>query len=299
MTPLLFLWFLLSGAGGAVPASPDTALLPPDGFLQTWKKSGNPRVFTAADLYGHIDGGAEIFLEFGFEQLTVQRYRPDRKPGAAVNADDEFTVDIYRMADPIAATGMYLVNCGRETPDSSFAPRHTLNQFQLLFKRHRYYVMINNAEGNEQLRAGMLEFARYVAARLPVEVPVRLHELLPARGLDKNSVRLIRGPVALQSVYTLGQGDILKLGRKLTAVAGNYQDAAGRHSLILVDYPGAPAAQQAFLNVQNNLDPYLKVEEKDGRRLIFRDFNNEYGMILLAGQRLTIQVHLAKKPALQ
>jgi hypothetical protein len=300
MTSFLFLWLLLFGAGGSAPAAfPDTAFLPPDGFLQTWKKSGNIRVFTASDLYGYIDGGAEIFLEFGFEQLTVQHYKPDFQPGAAKNAADEFAVEIYRMADPVAATGMYLMNCGRESPDASFAERHTLNQFQLLFKRHRYYVMVNNAEGNDKLRAGMLEFGRYLAARMPAETPVKLHELLPAKGLDKNSVRLIRGPYALQSVFTLGNGDILQLGRKLTAVSGSYQDASGKYSLILADYPNSQAAQKAFLNVQNNLDTYLKIQEKNDRRLIFKDYNNEYGVVSLAGQQLTIQVHLAKKPSLQ
>jgi hypothetical protein len=300
MTPFLLLWVLLLGAGSGTPAAlADAALLPPDGFLQIWKKSDKPRLFSTGDLYGYIDGGAEMFLEFGFEQLTVQRYKPDAQPGAAKNAADEFTVEIYRMADPVAATGMYLMNCGREAPDASFTERHTLNQFQLLFRRNRYYVMVNNAEGNEKLRAAMLEFGRYVASRMPAGVPEKLPEALPAKGLDKSSVRLIRGPYALQSVFTLGNGDILQLGRKLTAVSGNYQDAAGNYSLILADYPNAPAAQKAFLNVQNNLDTYLKIQEKNERRLIFKDFKNEYGTVSVAGPRLTIQVHLAKKPALQ
>jgi hypothetical protein len=300
MTSFALLWILLLGAGSAAPAAfADAALLPPNGFLQIWKQSGNPRVFTASDLYGHIDGGAEIFLEFGFEQLTVQRYKPDFQPGTAKNAADEFAVEIYRMADPVAATGMYLMNCGREAPDASFMERHTLNQFQLLFKRNRYYVMVNNAEGNDKLRAGMLEFGRYLAARMPAEIPVKLHELLPAKGLDKNSVRFIRGPYALQSVFTLGNGDILQLGRRLTALSGNYQDATGKYSLILADYPNPQAAQKAFLSVQNNLDTYLKIQEKNDRRLIFKDYNNEYGVVSVAGQRLTIQVHLAKKPAWQ
>jgi hypothetical protein len=297
MTAFILSWLLCFGAVGSVPAaSPDAALLPPSGFLQTWKRTENPHVFTASDLYGHIDGGAEIFLEFGFEQLTVQRYTPDFKPETGKPAADEFTVEIYRMADPIAATGMYLMNCGNEAADASFRERHTLNQFQLLFKRNRYYVIVNNSDGNEKLRASMLEFGRYLAARMPAESPVKLDELLPAKGLDKSSIRLIRGPYALQSIYTLGDGDILQLGRSLTAVAGDYRDAGGKYSLVLVDYPSEAAAQKAYINVQNKLDSYLKVQEKSDRRLVFQDYNQEYGVVSVAGKRFTAQVHLVKKP---
>jgi hypothetical protein len=298
MTAFLVLWLTFFGALRWLPAgAPDTTLLPPNGFLQLWKRSENPRIFTESDLYGYIDGGAEMFLEFGFEQLTVQPYTPDFQPGPAKTAADEFKVEIYRMADPVAATGIYIMNCGKEPSDPSFAERHTLNQFQLIFKRDRYYVIVNNSEGNEKLRPGMLEFGRYIATRLPPETPVKLDEVLPKAGLTKGSIRLIRGPYALQSVFTLGNGDILQLGRGLVAVSGNYQDANGKYSLVLVDYPNEQAAQKALINIQGNLDNYLKIQEKDDHKLVFKDYNNEYGVVSVSGKRLTVQVHLAKKPS--
>jgi len=290
MTALLALWFLLAGQ------APAASVLPPDGFLKAWKKSEPARVFTAADLYGYIDGGAELFLEFGFEQLAVQPYVPVTPAAGAAGAPDEFQVEVYRMADAAAAAGIYFMKCGRETPDASFAERHTLNRFQLIFRRERYYVVINNSEGNEKLRAGMLDFARHIAGRLPPDPPLEPVKALPSQGLDKNSIRLIRGPYALQAVYTLGEGDILQLGRKLTAVAGNYQGAGGKHSLILADYPSAAAAQAAFRNLSQHLDPYLKVQEKTDRRLVFLDYSKEYGVIAREGRRLTIRVHLASRP---
>jgi hypothetical protein len=290
----LFFWLLAGGAAPLPAAAAGADLLPPDGFLQTWKRSSGSRIFTSSDLYGYIDGGAEIFLELGFAQLSVQPYKP--AAGSAASAEDEFKVEIYRMTDPVAAAGIYLLNCGKEAPDPSLPVRHTLNRYQLIFKRERYYVIVNNSEGNEKLRPAMLEFARYVAARLPAEVPVKIDEILPRQGLVKNSVRLFRGPYGLQSIYTLGHGDILQQGRKLTGVSGNYQEAGVRYTLVLVDYPDEQTAQKAYANVGTNLDSYLKVQEKNARRLVFRDFNNEFGAISVAGKRLTIQLHLSQKP---
>ena len=290
---LVALFVFCSGAA----AAQDQALLPPDGFQQVWKKSERTRIFTSSDLYGYIDGGAEIFLEFGFEQLTVQPYTSNFRASNAKTEPEELQVEVYRMKDPVAATGMYLMNCGKETPDAAFAERHTQNEFQLLFKRSRYYVIINNVNGSKAVRPGVLEFARFIAAKLPPEQPVKVDEVLPRPGLDKSSVRLIRGPYALQSVFTLGDGDILQLGRQITAVSGNYQDANGKRTVILVDYPDEKIAQRAYQFVQKNLDSYLQVEEKSESRLVFKDTSGQFGTISIRKNRLTVQLHLAKKPA--
>jgi hypothetical protein len=287
---------LLAAPAPAPSAPPDQALLPPSGFLQTWKRSEKVRVFTSSDLYGYIDGGAEIFLEFGFEQLTVQPYTSDFRPSASREQAGEFKVEIYRMKDPTAAAGIYFMNCGKEAPDPSFSERHTLNDFQLLFKRDRYYVIVNNVEGEKNLKAAMLEFGRFIASHLPAQQPVRADEILPRTGLDKSSIRLIRGPYALQAIYILGEGDILQLNRQITAVSGTYEEPAGKSTLILVEYPDEPGARRAFLNVQRNLDSYLKVEDNSDQRIVFKDSSGQYGVISMNGKRLSVRVHLSKKP---
>ena len=259
----------------------------PTAFSTTWNRSENHRVFTASDLYGHIDGGAEIFLEFGFEQLTVQRYAPARTKGTDQPAG-ELQVEIYRMTDPIAAAGIYLMNCGQESPDPSFAERHSLSQFQLIFKRDRYYVIVGNTTRQQSFRTVMLDFARYIAARLPAEQPLGITGLLPKDGLIESSVRLIRGQYGLQSIFTLGDGDVLQLGRKITAVSGSYRDARGKYSLILADYPTAAAAAKAFDDSAENLDKQLTVQENGRRRLVFKDYDDSFGSVSVAGKRISI-----------
>jgi hypothetical protein len=294
MTRLLLpLGVLLSAVSAAQAASaPDMALLPPGGFLDAWNRADNHRVFTAGDLYGHIDGGAEIFLEFGFEQLTVQRYA-----AARANGDDQtaggLQVEIYRMTDPMAATGIYLMNCGQESRDPAFAERHSASKYQLIFKRDRYYVVVGNTTGNHAFQAIMRDFARYIAARLPAEQPTKITGPLPKDGLIESSVRLIRGPYALQSVFTLGDGDILQLGRKLTAVSGSYRDVGGKHSIILADYPSAAAAAKAFDHLRKNLDKHLTVQENSERRLVFKDYNEKFGLVSVTGKRISITLHLS------
>jgi len=294
MSLLLFfciLYFTPTVASSAVLH--DLELLPPDGFMRTWRRSERVRVFTSGDLYGYIDGGAELFLEFGFEQLTVQPFTSNLR----ASGSGEVQVEIYRMTDPIAATGIYLMKCGKESTEPSFQERHTINQYQVLFKRDRYFVIVNNVEGEAENRSAMIEFGRFIASRLPAEKPLPLGEPLPKKGMIKDSLRLIRGPYGLQSIYTLGEGDILQLHRNLTAVSARYEDAGQKRTVICIDYPNEQSASGAFIHIQRNLDHYLKLQAKNERRLVFIDYKGEYGIISLAGRRLTVELHLSKKPA--
>ncbi|NLF09708.1 MAG: hypothetical protein GX594_17260 [Pirellulaceae bacterium] len=300
MTHLLSICLLCSAIAVADPAAePDSEIPPPDGFLKAWNKLDKQRVFTAGDLYGHINGGAEIFLEFGFEQLTVQHYAPIR-PVDGDRARPDLKIEIYRMTDPTAATGIYLMNCGKESRDAGFAERHNVNRHQLLFMRNRYYVLIGNSTGDESLRPVMIEFARYIAAKLPDDRPVDFSRQLPQNGLQKSSLRLIRGQYGLQSIFTLGKGNVLQLGRNITAVFGDYRNAeddAG-HSLIVADYPTEEAARNAFHNLRLNLDEQLAVQDcdLDRLRLIFKDAGGQYGVVLAVGKRISITLHLASLP---
>lgn len=285
------LWFLVLGATSdvalaqAARSTGEVGLLPADAAVAGWKKVDNLRVFTKADLYGYIDGGAEVFFEFGFDSLTLQKYR---------NGANEVAVEIYRMADPAAAVGIYLMKCGKETPDASFKERHTLNRHQLMFQRNRYHVTINNLSGADRIGPELLKFGTLVAGKLPPAVPAAELKRLPPAGMVPASERLFRGPFALQALFTLGDGDILQLGSRLTGVAANYDAAAGGHTLLLVDYPDAAAAKKALAHLQQNLDQYLKPTEKTAARLVFKDYESKFGVATVTGRRMEIRLHLAK-----
>ncbi len=268
-------------------AADDTTVLPPDGGVAGWKKVDAPKRFTQADLYGYIDGGAELFLEYGFEQLTVQKYR---------NGADDVTVEAYRMTDPAAAGGIYLMKAGKETPAPGFRERHTANRYQLLFCRNRYFVIVNNLSGKEALAPVQVTFASYIAGKLPAASPLTDLQIRPREGLVPGSARLVRGAYGLQAVYTLGEGDILLLERKLTAATGDYKSAKGNYTLIVASYPDAALARRAFEHLQKNLDRYLKVVDQKPDRFVFEDYAKKFGVVTVAGKRLEARVKLAARP---
>jgi hypothetical protein len=290
LIPWLAMAILLATAWpiAAQKAPGDASLLPADGFSGAWKRNGPMRVFTSADLYGHINGGAEAFLELGFEQLTVQKYR---------DGANELAVEIYRMTDPTAARGAYLARCGKETPDPALKARHTASRQQILLQRHRYYLVLYNTAGGASTAPMLVKTAQAIATKLPADVPVSALSLLPAAGLVSGSARIIRGPVSLQALYTLGDGDILQLGGQITGAAGDYRDAAGASTRIVIDYPTPAAAVAAFRHLRANLDSYLTPTSATDSRLVFQDYEKKFGAVTVNGKRMEVRLHLAKAPA--
>jgi hypothetical protein len=60
----------------------------PPTSVGSWSADSEPEVYVGDDLFVYINGGAEIYHEYGFEKVTVQKYR---------RGDDQISVEIYTM----------------------------------------------------------------------------------------------------------------------------------------------------------------------------------------------------------
>jgi hypothetical protein len=246
-------------------------------------------VYGGPELYDYIDGGAEIVYEHGFEHVTVQRYRA---------GEDEMAIELYAMRDPAAALGVYLARCGREAPARGLVDRHTAGRHQLMLVRDRYFVIVDNLSGKAERAAALVDFGRAVASRLPPAGRVEVLDLLPTEGRVAGSERLIRGPLALQAFILLGEGDVLRLGGRITAVAAGYTGGAqGPRTLVIAPYPDAETAARAFAHVRGHLDREIQVLSASGSRLVFRDYSGRVGIVVLSGARLELTLGLGRQPA--
>ena len=116
--------------------------LPVDNFYPGWIKADSLRRFSAPNLYRHINGGAEIFLELGFQELLVQKYQ---------NENQKLKIESYKMESPESALGIYLMKMGRETPHSDISSRNTCNQYQYTLVKGNYFILVYNFTGDSTL----------------------------------------------------------------------------------------------------------------------------------------------------
>lgn len=263
-------------------------ILPDDNFVVGWTTSGRTLRFVGSDLFNYIDGGAELFLEFGFKELLVQGYRQGEK---------EMVLEVYQMESPEAALGNYLMKCGEETPIEKIPARNSGNKYQFTIVKGSYFILVNSFAKDEKLIPIMTSLSQQTLKFVPKERPVKIFNNLPKAGLVPGSELLIRGPYGLQPIYTFGEGDILQLNGQTFGIIGNYKDAiSGRYKLIVIQYKNSTAARSAFTNLLTNLDPYLTLLDKSENRFSFKDFEDKFGLVELKGETIQIKIKLERKP---
>lgn len=261
---------------------------PGDNFYPGWRRSGACSTHDPSGLYNVTDGGAELFLEMGFINLQVQKY---------ACSDAEIAVEVYRMENEAAALGIYLLKCSKETLLPGIAERHSGDRYQIALLKNNYFIFINNFNGREDLLPVMTVLAKQIAAAIPPGAPVRELDILPAENQVPGTALLLRGPYSLQTVYTLGDGDILLLGSKIFAAAAVYREPAGAgYTMIVAPYADVAMARSAFANLRSHLDRYIQVTGEGADFFIFKDFQNLFGRAEIRENRLVILVKLAQRP---
>ncbi len=271
------------GASEPPPAAP--APLAPQAFGNGWRAASPMRRFVEQDLFNHIDGAAELWLEMGFREAVVQRYSA---------ADDVLELEIYEMDSATAARGMYLRLRGAGAPVPGVAGRHCGNRHQLLLQKGRYCVQVNNASGFSGCQRAMIELANRVWNALPEDEKVTLLERLSAPGLRAGSEAIFRGPYSLQSVFYFGEGDVLKLEGRVLGVAADFDTQLdGVCTRLWVPFESPAAARAAYEHACGNLDAALVPVHVRDNTTVFRDSTRRRVTILVREHVLSITIDAA------
>jgi hypothetical protein len=147
------------------------------------------RIFNAESLYGYIDGGAELYLEYGFDTLVVTEI---------VSGEKDIKVESYRMKDDEAAFGIFSVSRFRCNGGPKLTEHLCRSAYQLQFCKGKYYVSIINDTGTDAEQKTANEIAAFLLKSIsdPSFDPGRFFE----GGLDAETMKsavLIRGPLGI------------------------------------------------------------------------------------------------------
>lgn len=197
-----------------------------------WKTAGPPEVFKKDGLFGYIDGGAELFLQYGFEELSVIRYTDC----TSAKAEREITIEAYRMATPAEAFGIFsLKREGGERVSPGIVAIHWLSPSQAGLVKGNLYVSIMGLNASaEEVEAFTAAASRKIggASTLPAEL-----SLLPSSGRKKGSERYIQGKLAAEGESLLLDRPFWGFGEGAIAVSAKY--GASEAKLVVV-IPAAP-----------------------------------------------------------
>ncbi len=158
----------------ATPAPLDLAsVFPAANAIPGWDISQKVETYNHDNLFSLVDGQAESFFAYGFEQVAVQRYQDEA--GTLLN------VEIWQLATPADAYGLFSI--GRTGAPAAIGNEGDSDPGRrLAFWQNRTFVSLDALQPvpDETLQA----FAQAIAGRLPTggERPA-LVDRLPGSGL--------------------------------------------------------------------------------------------------------------------
>jgi len=149
-----------------------------------WKQSGEIQTFQPENLFDYIDGAADLYLSYDFQELKVAEYRNEKKASVIV--------EVYRHRTPTHAFGIYsqerLSNANfLDIGAQGYSEKDILN-----FLAGDYYVKMNSFKTGPEDQEILLNFAKKVAENLgEKETLPSILSSFPEEGKKKNSEKFI------------------------------------------------------------------------------------------------------------
>lgn len=193
-----------------------------------WTQTGPAQVFVSDNLYDLVNGQAEMFFAYAFEQATVSEYE--------TASDTTVRVEIWQLSTPADAYGLFTSLRAAE-PISVGTEGDVDPGRRLVFWQGRYFA---SAIAFEALPGPVLEsFARAVADALP-DAPEggrpALVDRLPEQGLMERRTVFFHEEISIQSYLWLGGHNLLGLGPETDGVLAWYSIDGSETMLLLVEY---------------------------------------------------------------
>jgi hypothetical protein len=247
--PMLVMFFV---SQNVYPEATTMESLFPKNWADDWTLRGAPETYTKETLFEHIDGQADLFLQYGFEKSVFAVYRKVN------SSDDKIDVDIYNMGNSLQAFGAFSRFRQGEKPAGIGLDSYLDDRYAIFYKG-KYFVVL---QATNKVPSTLKQLAQGIASRItdnsasPKEIGY-----FPKSGLVPGSIEYY--PNGL-----LGH-DYLKRGFKASYVKRDQTKADGKttsedreFSLFLSIFENSQDSLNAIRLYREHLSKKGKVTEK-------------------------------------
>jgi len=148
-----------------------------------------PRVFNGSSLFGYINGGAELYLEYGFSLASITEISLE---------GGKYKTEIYKMNGPEEAFGIFSVSKFRCLDMPGHSDYTCRTRYQLQICKGPYYISIINSGGSAADSAASARIGSLIAQKIP-EGELNLSQYLPGIPTEimKTSCFLAKGRLGI------------------------------------------------------------------------------------------------------
>lgn len=249
-----------------------SGLLPDPSGLDGWVVKDEAQAYEGGDLYLYIDGGAEIYHEYGFKKVLAQDYWKGER---------SVTLEIFEMASPESAFGIFSFKRSKEGTTMGIGSADSLEDYYLNFWKGRFLVTLTGMNQDKESVAGIQSIARAVDKKIldTADTP-KLLNALPAEGLIASSPKYLKGPLGLYNIYAFFTNDVFGLKE---AVKGDYASGVGVF-VFRYDSPDEAAGRFPALEEAFRESPKYRGFRKDGDVFMLKDEKERVFRIGLQGR---------------
>jgi hypothetical protein len=241
-----------------------------------WKWDEKEMKYDSRTLFKYIDGAAELYLAYGFQNLTVRRFEKLNQP--------PLIIELYEMASSEDAYGVFSFEHQDETV--GIGQGSEFGGGLLRFWKGKYFVSVYAEGEGAEIESGILKMGGAAANSIPATGPEpKLVGFIPGKdlGLVDKSVRYLKSHVLLNQRFFVAHQNILNLNRKTEAVLAQYLQDKQKTQLLLIRYPDSKEAGDAY---QSFMKVYLpdaggkdRSKTEDGKWTFSRQ-RNEFVLIV-------------------
>jgi hypothetical protein len=241
-----------------------------------WTWDGKEIRYDSKTLFKYIDGAAELYLAYGFQNLTVRRFEKPRRP--------PIIVELYEMACSEDAYGVFSFE--HQDEDVGIGQGSEFGGGLLRFWKGKYFVSIYAEGEGAEVESAILTVGRAAANSILATGPEpKLVGFIPGKdfGPVDMSVRYLKSHVLLNQRFFIAHQNILNLTRKTEAVLAQYLKDKQKTQLLLIRYPDSKEAGNAYQSFMKGYLPDAGGKDRsrtEDRKWTFAWQRNEFVVIV-------------------
>ncbi len=202
-----------------------------------WTLIQGPQPYNKKTLFEHINGQAELFIQYGFQGSVFAIYQHKER------TQNQIEADIYDMGNAVQAFGVFSRFRNEDRP-GGFGLDSYLDDQSAFFYKGRYFIFLYAAESN---RDTLTQFSRLIASKISdPSLPPKEIGYFPKEGLKPASIQYF--PEGLLGKQFLRRG-----------FRGTYPDGEKETHLFLSIFKDSREAANALKLFQEDLSKRGKI----------------------------------------
>jgi hypothetical protein len=258
-----------------------TGLLP--NTVKGWIKFEALEIYNRKNLFDYINGGAELYLAYDFQQLVVQRYLPELKDSLK---EKSITVEIWQMDSSADAYGIFSFD--QEGEKVKIGQRGIYSDRLLRFWKDKFFVRILGLDDN--LEEIILKLGSKINKRIKKEGKLpQLVSKIPSDSLVPGSVHFFHKQIILKNLYFFSDQNLLNLDSETDCILADFRLGKDRLKLLLIQYPDTTKAKSAQAGLErlyskNKSSADGRIFGTEEKKLLGMDLEGNYLIVVFEGK---------------